>query len=641
MVFIQGITRILYRLRQKIPYSFCSVLFLLGLALSLLLNSATAQAPSSAAVQSLTGSLDAGETDVYTIADLQPGETFYAYIKGVSGNLDPIIALSNQRSDWSNLRTDFRKQKEQAVAKGQDPLEMFSNFANATFLTWDDDSGEGYDAAFEFQVREVGDYQLIVSSSVYTRTFGEYNLLLGIDQPEVLTGEAESTDAQIASLETILADPNLSVETVSGSLSADNPSRTLSLKDFKAGDNLYVWVEAISGDLKPIIELRDYGNKLLRRDNSLGEQTQAKFEYEFQDRQNSDFQLKILSNPENKPPTNGEYRLLIGINRPEVLTGEAEPIGPPILQQPTPVQIGLKLQQITGINQKEENFGIVASLRMEYEDSNLAFSPDTCQCRFKQFRSDNFARFVTEQGLTLPTFTIFNQQGKRFSQNTLAVVLSDGRVFYFERFTTTLQAPDFDFRQYPLDKQDFYIHIDSILPERFYIYEELEGFSEVGQQLGEEEWVVTSSGVTISRQNLNTGDFSSRFSFHFQAKRHLNYYVLRLFIPIFVIIIVSWLPFFLRDYGKRVDIASGNLLLFIAFNFTLSDELPRLGYVTFLDEILIAMFLISGVIVLLNVYLRRLEISGEAEKAEELDQFTIWGYPVLYLIVFALVLIIS
>ncbi len=614
-------------------------MFLCGLLFSLFLSFGTTYAQSTGDIQELNGYLEVDNAKVYTLPNLKSGDTVYAYIEGISGNLDPTFGLAKQRSDWLTiLGEDLTQKIDKAVADNQDPLVMITELADDLFLVWDDDSGEGYDAVLEFQVPESGNYQLVIYNSPGTETFGEYRLLVGINEPEILTGEAQPTGAQIAELEgSISAESIVAVETFTGSLTPESPSTSFKLKNFNGGDILYVWVEATSGDLKPIVELRDYGDKLLRTENFSGESTQASFSYEFQDSKNADFSLTLRSHFENDTPTTGEYRLLIGINEPKVLTGNAEPTGSPIVKQSTPVQIGLRLQQITGINQKEENFGIVASLRMEYLDPALSFSPDTCQCRFKFFEGDKFLNYLTEKSLKYPSFTFFNQQGRRWTQNSVGVILPDGQVIYFERFTATLQAPDFDFKRYPLDKQDFFIHIDLILPKEDYVYQELEGFSEVGQQLGEEEWIVTEFDTKITDQDLTTGETSARFSFHFQAKRHLNYYLLRLFIPIFVIIIVSWLPFFLRDYSKRVDIASGNLLLFIAFNFTLSDDLPRLGYVTFLDKILLCMFLISGLLVLLNVYLRRLEVAGKEDKAAKIDRFTIWGYPVLYLATFSLI----
>ena len=629
----------LSKLKKRIPYSYFSVLFIFGLVLSFWFSFGAVNAQPTGNIQELTGYLEAGNSKVYTLPNLKPGETVYAYIEGISGNLDPIIGLAKQRSDWETiLGGNLRQQIDKAVADKQDPLAMLTKLANDLFLEWDDDSGKGYDAALEFRVPKSGKYQLIVTSSPSAETFGEYRLVIGINEPKILTGKAQPTGAQIAKLEGNISSESIAtVESLTGPLTAESPLTVFNLKNFHAGDILYVWVEATSGDLKPIIELRDYGDKLLRTANFSGKESQASFSYKFQDDNNADFRLNLRSYIENETATTGEYRLLLGINEPKVLTGNVEPLGSPVVQKPTPVQVGLRLQQITGINQKEENFGIVASLRMEYLDPNLSFSPDTCQCSFQFFEGDKFINYLTEKKLKFPSFTFFNQQGKRWIQNSVGVILPDGQVIYFERFTTTLQAPHFDFKRYPLDKQDFFIHIDLILPQEEYVYQELEGFSEIGKQLGEEEWIITEFDTKITAQNLTTGETNARFSFHFQAKRHLNYYLLRMFIPLFVIIVVSWLPFFLRDFSKRVDIASGNLLLFIAFNFTLSNDLPRLGYVTFLDKILICMFLVSGLLVLLNVYLRRLEIKGQVDKLKTIDQYTIWGYPVLYLTTFSFI----
>ncbi len=54
------------------------------------------------------------------------------------------------------------------------------------------------------------------------------------------------------------------------------------------------------------------------------------------------------------------------------------------------------MEQITGVDQKSENFGVVADLRIEWTDPALAFSPDECQCRFKTLRIGAFDKYLTD-----------------------------------------------------------------------------------------------------------------------------------------------------------------------------------------------------------------------------------------------------
>ena len=347
--------------------------------------------------------------------------------------------------------------------------------------------------------------------------------------------------------------------------------------------------------------------------------------------------MEIIACCEDGPVTTGDYRVLVGINTPEVLTGNANVTGGTVLLQPTPVKIGVKMQQITGVDQKAENFGVVASMQMEWVDPALAFSPDTCNCNFKTLTRADFIKYVDEKGTRWPEFTLFNQQGNRWNQNQVAVVFSDGRALYLERFSATLQAPDFDFRRFPFDTQQFYIRFDMLYPEEFYLLTDLPGYSEVGGQLGEEEWVVIDHDTTISSETASTQSQTSRFSFGFTANRHLSFYIFRIFVPLAIIIIMSWIIFFLKDYGKRVEAASGNLLIFIAFNFTISNDLPRLGYLTLLDSMLVSTFIVTGLVLIFNVYLKRLEVDGKKNIAHRIDQYTLWIYPIAYIVAFAVV----
>ena len=387
----------------------------------------------------------------------------------------------------------------------------------------------------------------------------------------------------------------------------------------------------------PTFTLHDYGDKPVRNSQPGERPNIALLQYTFP-ADSENYLLRFKGQSVDGTHSVGTFRLLVGLDEPAVLTGNVATDGRSILKQPIPVQIGLRLQQITSVDQKAEHFGAVATLQMRWNDPALAYSPDSCQCPFKVFRGDAFSEFVTAQHIPWPEFTLFNQQGNRWVQNRYVVVFPEGDAIYLERFSTTLQAPDFNFRRFPFDLQQFFIRIDNLYPEEFFHFQPMEDFNQVGTELGEEEWVVTDSGTSVTSDLSSSLRPVSRFNFKFEARRHLTYYIFRIFLPLFVIIAVSWIIFFSKDYAKRVDVAGTNLLIFVAFNFTVSGDLPRLGYLTFMDSIIVSGFLVTSLVLIFNVFIRRLELTGMIRWVQKVDNYMLWIYPLFYL---AAVLIVT
>ncbi|MCZ7667646.1 MAG: hypothetical protein M5U34_10720 [Chloroflexi bacterium] len=148
--------------------------------------------------------------------------------------------------------------------------------------------------------------------------------------------------------------------------------------------------------------------------------------------------------------------------------------------------------------------------------------------------------------------------------------------------------------------------------------------------MGEEEWYITNSDTFVTSEIESTKSTTSRYSFFFEARRHLSFYIFRIFVPLAIIIIISWFTFFLNDYGKRVDVAGSNMLLFIAYNFTIANDLPRLGYLTLMDRFLVSTFVVTGLVLVFNVYLKRVEMTNKDSFILKLDQYMLWIYPLAY-----------
>jgi hypothetical protein len=594
------------------------------------------QAQTAPEVQEVYGSLAPGEADVYLLSGLKKGQLLNVFMENISGNIDPFLSiLPRDEATRENLEK-FREAIAELAATSATPLLELPALRDQYALAWDDDSGPGYSAALQFTIPDDGDYSLLAGSSLSAAgraTYGDYRLLISLDDPQVLTGAAVPTGAVIAVPQSEALATEL-IQEYRGSLNQEKPSILLKLADLNPGDALSVHLEALSGDLKPILMLRDYGDKPILVANLSGEQPSAALQTSFPEGA-SNYYLEIAAASPGGQLTSGDYRLLVGLNAPQVFENQGQPNSESLLALPIPVKVGLKLQQIVNIDQPNEIMTDVGTLKLEWTDPALAFDPDDCNCAKRVYTENSYNKFLEDVKGRWPDFTFFNQQGNRWTQNRLIEIESNGHVTFLERFSTNFQI-DFDWTKYPFDSQEFYIKLDMLYPEENYIFTPLDGFNEIDPQHGEDEFKLTDFDTEISSVTSSSNTPTSRFTFHFSAPRNLEYYIFRIFVPILLIISVSYVTFFLKDYSRRIEIATGNLLLFIAFSFSLGDNYPRMGYLTFLDAIMAITFLINTLVVVLNVYFKWLEGKGEREKADRLEAPWNYIYPLAYLVSFGL-----
>jgi len=583
--------------------------------------------------QRITERMQAGETHAYLLAGLLTGDRLTISMQATSGNLDPAIGIADTSAPLEEFGTSYREDLQRALAAEEGVAAAIEAVRNQSFLAWDDDSGDGYAAALTYVVPSAGDYVLIAGSSLSVlgrATAGDYTLAIGLNAPDVLDGASMPVGAPIAARIAFPWGAASSMEAVSGTLTTTTPAVSLKLVELAAGQSLHVYVEATSGNLIPMVILRDFGGKGLEAANLTGHTPQAALQYTMTENAvgySLDIQAGALP---DGTVTEGDYRLLVGVNAPEVLTGQAQPQGDRVLAAPIEVQSGLRILRISAVDSQNENFSVVGSLRMDWTDPRLAFSPDTCNCAVKLYTEKEVDRFLAEVGSRWPAFTFFNQLGNRWTQSRAAAIWPDGRARYAEHFNTTFQA-DFDFRQYPFDTQIFPVYLDLLYGTSAYSMTALPGYSAIDPAHGEDEFIISDFTAEPSTVTPAAADEPvSRLTFSFSAPRHLNYYLLQVFLPILLIILISWFTFFLRDYTRRIEAAAANILLFIAFSWSLADNYPRLGYLTFLDAIMTVTFAVNVLVLLYNVVMKRLETQGKTARVERIDDILDWAYPLLY-----------
>jgi hypothetical protein len=608
---------------MQFPFDYKAALFLFLTLLS------TTLAASEPRIQVINEHMRQLEVHPFLLDNLKSGDKLYIRIDPTSGSLEPVIALVEADVDQAYLEKMYEQEVLERVGTNNEYQVLFHEFADRYLGKWN--QGGGKQGALTFDVGSNTAYTLLIFGAdswiagQEIASFGDYRLQIGVNAPDVIDQEVVGTSSNIAYAQ---HDLRRAVQEYEGALPDNDTPLTLPLAPIGVGETLSIFIETDNPAVNPSVKLRDYGGRLLSHDNIYGSERTAVVEHLFiSEDQTPTLEVSGLRQSRDAPL--GEFRLLLGINAPEVLEGNAIPVGRNLVRYPIPVAVGIGIDQITSISQKDENFAIVGEIEMEWVDPRLAFNPSTCKCNKKTLSILSFRELAGDKGVSIPNYIIVNQQGKRHTQEQTITVRPDGSAQWYERLSVTLQAPDFDLRRLPFDHQKFFIRIALLESTRNFVFITEPEYSVVGQHLGEEEWRIIETEIDISESV--TREIHSQFSFMLHAERHVMYYVVRIFVPLFLLTAVAWVTFFLRDYSKRVDVSAGNLLAFIAFNFTLGSDMPRLGYLTFLDQLMVIAFAFAALMVIYNVVMRRLERSGMPVVLETIDSLLLWAYPLMTL----------
>ena len=237
------------------PRPLAALLLSVGVLLAglmLLPASPSAAQDQPARTQRITARLQAGETHAYLLQDLQAGDILTVSMRSTSGNLDPAIGIVDTAAPLDETMAAYQADLQRLLAENESAAQAVEALRNQYFLAWDDDSGAGYAASLAFDVPAQGDYVLIAGSSLSTlgrSTFGDYELLIGLNSPAGQDGAAEPADAPIAERLPGAWGLAVSVEEATGTLTAAAPTASLKLADLDAGQSLTVYAEATSGNL--------------------------------------------------------------------------------------------------------------------------------------------------------------------------------------------------------------------------------------------------------------------------------------------------------------------------------------------------------------------------------------------------------
>jgi hypothetical protein len=128
----------------------------------------------------------------------------------------------------------------------------------------------------------------------------------------------------------------------------------------------------------------------------------------------------------------------------------------------------------------------------------------------------------------------------------------------------------------------------------------------------------------------------TRYVLEIEIAREAGFYIWKLFLPLIILVAISWSVFWMTDerFSGRTRISATGVLTVVAYQFVFAEGLPRVAYLTLLDQCMIGSFGLLAVTVLESLLVDRAN-REDPEKALRIDRTSRWLFPTVYALMLA------
>ena len=303
---------------------------------------------------------------------------------------------------------------------------------------------------------------------------------------------------------------------------------------------------------------------------------------------------------------------------------------------PVDVAVGLYVTNFVGIDETRESFEVGGYLTAKWMDPRLVVPSD-------QADAPKEPRKFSLDKLWTPSIESANSISHKTTQYLLSAD-SKGLVTYIERFDANLSS-DFYMKKFPFDTQVL----------RFQFHPFLSGASEIrfapqplrSTGVSPEQHTELAAWHIVDVRYATEKVFEDReipptsgADFQIIVKRRSGFYVWKIFVPLLMLTMIPmtvfWIDVSLFDWVLKIPMTM--LLSMVAFEFTIARDLPRVGYLTFLDAVFLASFTFCFLCIFEIAAVFLLQQHGRRPLAVKLHAKGKWAYPLAY---FALISVLA
>ncbi|MFT7815214.1 glycine receptor subunit alpha-3-like [Arapaima gigas] len=249
---------------------------------------------------------------------------------------------------------------------------------------------------------------------------------------------------------------------------------------------------------------------------------------------------------------------------------------------PVNVSCNIFINSFGSIAETTMDYRVNIFLRQQWNDPRLAYS---------EYPDDSLDLDPSMlDSIWKPDLFFANEKGAHFHEvttdNKLLRIFKNGNVLYSIRLTLTLSCP-MDLKNFPMDVQICIMQLESFgYTMNDLIFEwQKSGPVQFAEGLTLPQFILKNeSDLRYCTKHYNTGKFTC-IEVRFHLERQMGYYLIQMYIPSLLIVILSWVSFWIN-----MDAAPARVALGITTVLTMTTQssgsrtsLPKVSYVKAID----------------------------------------------------------
>lgn len=305
---------------------------------------------------------------------------------------------------------------------------------------------------------------------------------------------------------------------------------------------------------------------------------------------------------------------------------------------PTPVRVkvGLDIVDIRQIKGAEQSFVADFYFWTSWTDERLRFSEAELgepECVLPLNQATDL--------VWNPRMEFLNLREQQRRVNEVVTISPAGDVLHEAHIRGTFDT-SFILDKFPLDTQQIQVLVESFWPKKKVTLirdPKMQDamLEKTVRNIHLPQWRVNKIFFDVATHTLlSEADTPySRARFQMTIERRAGFYFWKIMIPLIMIVIISWSVFWMgsENFNGQMSVSITCVLAVIAFNYVISDDLPKIPYLTLLDLLVLVAYIAVFLSAMENMVVNVLFREGRDALAERIDRVSRWLFPIGFLVI--------